>query len=564
MAASDTVAEVQEIAKAFGQRDDMLKRMYRLLRMDDELEQTDMESFVANDPRTLWNMATYLLIPRPPQFKLVRRDGLEFGREFRVPAQHIAEHFNLEWRRVERAHSRRGRNGFFRNFIGLFLMSGWYAIAHGPGNGIPMVDYWNPLTFFPVWSGNDEIGLSRLARRQRLSYEDAVTRARINNWEKPDSPWSGTFGVRFVTEYDLWKTLDPGQYSHTVVIDNKTVKPWTLHSGQIKVEVGIAGGLPDNNLLDDKYPANLGQAVLATNEKVYGSQNRQHTFLQQMIRDTANPRWFEQGTGDPILRPEDMFKRGAIFRGGINDRITPIAMPPIPIEATAGLFNAHNMLQRGGVSDITFGNIQQQISSILMSQAAESAMQLIDPYKGQIETVMTAVTNGWWHDLVDNPATRPEWFSELPDALFEETDIEATYTVKIPGDLQARALMAKHLNSSFRFGFDMIYDTFFPEVTNKAAARAALRADDALNDPSFYLITVIESHRRKAEEARLAGNHERAKLHLQMAELATKKAMGAVGTPASLGEAAGLPPSVAPDVMTGFGGQSAGGGSNGQ
>lgn len=537
------ISEINEIARTYVPRDDYILKTYGLLRMDDDNEQSDMESFVSNDPRTLWNMSTYLLTPRPPQFQLSKRDGSQFGRDLRQWSQRIQDHFVRVWSQQNRKASRQGKNGFTRSLVGSFLSSGWFFVSYGVGSPLPFVDYWSPLSTFPVWS---EYGLSRLARRRQISVSEAIRRADANGWDKPEV----AMGSSQIWEYHLYKSFNEIEFNHTVVMGTKIVKPWTLHSGVIPVVAGIAGGLPGNQDLDREWPKNQGQPVLATNERVYNSQNRQHTFLQQMIRDTANPRWFERSSGQPILRPEDMFRRGAIFRGGVNDDIGPLAVPPIPVEARSSLFDVGNMIQRGGVSDITFGNVQQQVSSVLMSQAAESTAQLLDPYKTQIEFIYTEVTDFWWQDMVNNSSSRPEWMKEAPSELFNDTEITSTYAVKIPGDMQSRILMAKALNSDFKLSIDRVLESLFPEVTNKQAERASQRADVALLDPSFYLMTVIQAHEARARESAQLGNQDTAMLHLEMAQAAREKVKTLVGTPPS-GSAfpqapMGAPPTMAP------------------
>jgi hypothetical protein len=546
MAATDVIQEVTALARSFIGRDDFMKEMYKTLQTTDPHEDEDIESFVSNDPRTLWNMATFLLIPKPPQFTLKRKDGLVFDRNLHPQAQRIQEFFTQEWARQDKKKRMGGKQGFFRSFLGMFLATGWYFVPHEMGDdGTMKVDFWNPLNVFPVWG---EDGLDTLARKQQIRLSVARQRAQDNNWELP----KGQFGTQFIDEFHLFKQIDPNRFSHTVVMGTDWVKPWEMHPGKIPVLAGVAGGLPDNGNLDDSFPRNQGQSVLATNEKVYLNQNRQHSFLQQMVHDTANPRWFEQSTGEPILRPADMFKRGAIFRGGVNDTVQALQVPPIPVEARSSLFDLENMIQRGGVSNLTFGNVQQAVSSVLMSQAAESTMQLIGSYQESTAFVMSVVTDGWWQSMVANPKARPKWMSEFDDEIFKDTEIEGFYSVRIPGDFQARALTAKVLNPDFILPLDMVYDQLMPEITNKAKARADLRADRALLDPSFNLVTVIRAHQAKASEATNLGLRDLAQLHLFAAEAGKQVLTQGTGSPPPQPQPPGpanLPPSLAPGQM---------------
>jgi hypothetical protein len=52
MGATETIAQVNFLADSFAARNTQMKALYKLLRMDDENEHEDMESFVGNDPST--------------------------------------------------------------------------------------------------------------------------------------------------------------------------------------------------------------------------------------------------------------------------------------------------------------------------------------------------------------------------------------------------------------------------------------------------------------------------------------------------------------------------------
>jgi hypothetical protein len=528
MGATETIAQVNFLADSFAARNTQMKALYKLLRMDDENEHEDMESFVGNDPRTLWNMVTHLLIPRPLQFQLRHQDGSAFERPLTAAVQRIEEAFGRYWTEIDRHHARRGRMGFFRNFIGLFAATGWYFVPFETRRGLPWVDFWNPYNVYVMWGEDTEFGIIQLARKRTITYQQALLRARTNGWILPQRPTS--WGMADVTEYQLWTMLTEDTYSFTTVMNLEEVMPSTVFKGRIQVSAGVAGGLPDAGVIDNEFPAHLGEAVLATNMRMYENQNRQQSWIQQMIRDTANPRWFERSSGQPILRPGDMFKRGAVFRGGINDDIRALDTPPIPVEARTSLFDVRNMIQRGGLSDLTFGNIQQVVSSVLISQAAESAVQLIGPFQESIIAVTSDVSNAWLQDMIKNPSLAPSWFKDLPSEVLEDVEIRANYAIQIPGDLQSRVLLAKSINPDFTLQVDTLYDMFFPEVANKSRERSGIRADLAERHPTFQLVTLIGAYDMKAQEADQVGNTEMATLYRALSAQAKQQAMQSVST----------------------------------
>src|SRR3990167_5898525 len=67
--------EVAELSKYWTDRNKAMTRWYEQLRMDDTLAQKNMESFVSNDTRTTWNMATYLLQPKALTHTIVSVTG---------------------------------------------------------------------------------------------------------------------------------------------------------------------------------------------------------------------------------------------------------------------------------------------------------------------------------------------------------------------------------------------------------------------------------------------------------------------------------------------------------
>ncbi|KKK85952.1 hypothetical protein LCGC14_2768120, partial [marine sediment metagenome] len=102
------------------------------------------------------------------------------------------------------------------------------------------------------------------------------------------------------------------------------------------IYVAPVGGLPDMGSLTEgmiptysstlklhtqevsteRWKAELGQSIIATNEHIYRTWNKWWSFSLQLLRDTAQPRIFERSrSGKAIVKPEDVFRRGAIFRG---------------------------------------------------------------------------------------------------------------------------------------------------------------------------------------------------------------------------------------------------------
>src|SRR3990167_8350248 len=90
------------LQKLYADRQSRFEDWYSLLRLDDKLAQTDMESFVGNDPRTTWNMAVYLLQPKPLVVSIETSDGRILTPETADTAKQISQYFNAQWRNIDR------------------------------------------------------------------------------------------------------------------------------------------------------------------------------------------------------------------------------------------------------------------------------------------------------------------------------------------------------------------------------------------------------------------------------------------------------------------------------
>lgn len=522
------------------------KRWYDLLKMIDSLKQEGMESFVGNDPRTTWNMATYLLQPKPLVVKVVTKDGSVLTGEAMDTARLIEQYLSRQWVDVDCKDLLRGRQSWFWSYIGMMVATGGYALSYlADTNGKLVVDYWNPASIFATYSTEDGKGCQVVARVRSLTAEEALRYIQQEGWNPPRGRLQGN-----VVEYQVWRLNEYNQVEHGVSIDSNLVKPFTplLDLVRIPYLVGQVGGLPDDGALDTDYSANMGQSILASNEPVYKNYNRQQTFQQQLLRDTANPRVKVRSTNSRLLEsvPRSWYGRGAFFGLGPNEDIEVIQTPGIPVELTELIFSMRNMLQRGGFSDITFGNVTTRISSLLVSQAAESAMQLLQPFKNAVTMTTSYVTDNWYQAMLSTPSVRPVGVVEIPKEL-EGTKAICNYSIHIPGDLQNRIMLSKQLNPRFEVPVEQIMELLLPEIVNPAEAIARLQGERARNDPAYAAVTLVQAFQEAADRARRVENQQAADFFEQMASIVKQRLTSTptpadkMGAPTNPEEAAGLP-----------------------
>lgn len=528
---SSISGEVTALANFWLDRNKAFTRWYEQLRMDDKLAQPDMESFTGNDSRTTWNMATYLLQPKPLTHSIVTVDGSILSPDVTDIVEIIKLYIKQLWDEIDRQNILAGKQSWFWDFVGLFTATGWYAVTNVMGDK-PVVNYWNPATVFPEFADGQQ-GLTRLGRKRELSDEQARSQARQEGW-KSDYTIRGK-----ITEYQLWKVLD-NQVYHGVDYNSINVKPMTVTGfTKIPVYVGYAGGLPDMGVIDSKYKENIGQSILAINESVYANFNKLQTFLQQLIRDTANPRVFERSTGArPLVKLEEWYKRGAIFRGGPNDAIDIIQMPGIPVELVQHLFQIRNQMQRGSFSDLTFGNILQEVSSIVMSQAANAAEQLLYPYWTAIKSVVTAISNEWYQRLLSDPSTRPDGWPDFDVKKLQDTRVVSSYSIKIPGDLNNRINLAKSLSPRMELPSSTVIEMFLPEISTPKEVEGKLDAERAKLIPEYQKVLLIKAFDAMVLQAQQLGDTETAQLAAivssslkqQLGQATAEQRLGATGS----------------------------------
>jgi hypothetical protein len=275
----------------------------------------------------------------------------------------------------------------------------------------------------------------------------------------------------------------------------------------------------------ERWKAELGQAIVATNENIYRTWNKWWSFSLQLLRDTAQPRIFERSrSGHSIVKPEDVFRRGAIFRGGPDDSVEFIGTPPIPLELRSTQLDLEAMMQRGGVNWSMYGSVAGQVSAYVMSQIAASANQVMKPFHQAIVDALSDMDNDDLEDIKNRGISPYGW--KYPSSLPKNSLVSADYEVEIPGDLVQRATTARMLDPDFRLSYSYVMGKLFPDIGDALQERARVRADKAELHPSNAMIALIQYYRQQAAYLRdKARDVEGAKLYELMADMALQSLM---------------------------------------
>ena len=519
--ASSVMARCKELRQYWTSRNKKMKVWYRLIQQVDELKTDKMESFVGNDARSMYNLVLHMLDVKIPH-RVAEYDTGDFA--LAASAAEVNKFFDTAWDDNERTFRKTGpRQSMSRANIGLMLATGWYSVFSivTDDGSRTFTDIWHPAETFPMW--DIDMGLSEVAHITEMATSRASRLARRNGWKLNAKTGSTT------TIYDYWWAMVDEDFPHTltvwdaVVIGTELVKFEQTRFRKIPIYIAPIGGLPDTGALSggtangtttspDQWKEEIGQSIVATNEHIYRTWNKWWTFSMQLLRDTAQPRIFERSrSGKAIVKPEDVFRRGAIFRGGPDDSVDFIGAPPMPLELRSTQLDLEAMMQRGGVSWAMFGNVTGQMTAYVMSQIAASANQVMRPFHQAIENLYEDIDNDWLNDIRERGVSPYGW--SIPKDLPKDTTVVAKFEVEIPGDLVQRATVARMLDPEFRLSYSYVLQKLFPEIKNPMVERARVRTDQAEMHPSNAVIALIQYYRKQSAYLDKIGDSQSARLY---------------------------------------------------
>ena len=509
MTVEGVIARTNKLKNSWNKRNKKIREWYDILLLKDELKQDGMESVTTNDPRTGYNLGKHLITSSIMSHKV---DDENFDTNEKSATSYIEGYVTKRHTAEEKRYRKMARQSFKGEVAGLMLATGWYSVFSMVTKDRIWSEAWSPYDVYPEF-GPD--GMVEVAHIFPMTPAVANRKVKVEGW-KIRQAFTHNVLLRDYFTFD-----NDGDVAHGIVLGNELVMPMEkvpslTKIGRLPVFMSPVGGLPDRGSISSMYQEHFGEALVATNEDLTKNYNKMLTFSQQLMRDTANPRWYEESGGEtPILREEDLFKRGAIFRGGQGDKVGPLPVPPIPVELRSMMFDYQNMLQRGLFPWAIFGNIQQQMSYLAMANIASAALQVLTPYMDGLRGLFSDI-NDYWYSLIDKNGYRPYGF-EMPENMPKEFSFDVQANIEIPGFMIQKATVSRMLNSNFRLPNSWVMDQMFPEIRDGLKAQATVRAEDAMMDPRAIMVDQIITYKQQAKDLREAGSPDHAALYEKLA-----------------------------------------------
>ncbi len=517
MTARDMITKCGKLRSNWSVRDQKIRDWYDIIFQKDKLAQEGMESVVANDPRTGYNLGKHLLTSSIVSNK-IESEGLT--PEEIASTSYLEDYATKRWIAEEKRHRRIGKQGFNSKIVGYMLATGWYAIFSMVTEDRIWSEIWNPIEVYPEFG--DE-GIIEVANIFSMNPIQSNRKVKMMGWEVRQ-PFTHNTNL-----YNYWGYDDDGDAVNGIVLGSEYVKEpekdvainrliQKLGEPILPVSISPVGGLPDEGSImrNKDWQKNFGEAIVATNEQMELVYNKMLSFIQQSARNAAQARWYEKTSGDTqILTEENTDKWGAIFRLGPNDEIGFIQPPTIPVELRTAMFEYSNMRQRGLFPAVLHGNLQQQLSYLAMANVASSALQVLTPYKEGYEGFRTDVNNYQFNMMKVN-GFRPHGF-KMPENLPEEVDFKVEAEIQIPGYMVQRATIARMLNPNFKLPERWITDRMFPEIKDALESQAEVRKEEAFMHPKAITVDAILAYKEHATRLRDANDAEGARLYEKLA-----------------------------------------------
>ena len=509
-----------------------------------------------NDPQTYFTLAVHLLSAKPVMWNLPwqgypsNAQGDKTDADFQAETDaEVAAYGQAEkaltaiFQMNDRRRGQQGKPPLLRAMsddacrfgaIALFRDS---SIRNGELNWV--IDTLDPREVYPVF---DEWGLYEVVHEFEMGLDDALARATAESWITEDletakvgSPNRPVSDRVKVIDYFIRKFDQKGNafVENVITMNEKLVKSRATVPGALTIPIDfryVNGDAHPDRFRSERF----GLSILEQNSQVYLDHSDFLRNVTVKFRQSLKA-LYEEGTRGAIPRtdPDQFDTEGednnpndvavTAFDSTAGDTgVKPIGVNPV--DPIVGLLEQEfdGQTQRGSVSNLLFGLIDQRLSGFAINSLKEGAIAAV----GQVQIAMDQLlsdTGAWlltdWRDSnsrVTNhiagftPSTgRKEYFppfdasgSDLPKGRLA---VFASTTLAIPSDLVERINMARAANTTGGniLPREIIYDELLPDIVADTQAAIKQIAEEDLNQlPQVALTRFMAAiARRIAKEA---------------------------------------------------------------
>ena len=491
--------ESQKLKSSWSRRDRKFKNWLDLITLKPKRKARPGHGlFVSNDPRTYYNFAGFLLSTSQLTHK-IKRENLDVTQA--EDAANIEQILIDLWDEQDNRQEKRSRLGIRDQMISWLLLFGWISVLALKIDNEFVTEIWSPMNVYPEFS---EDGLLRVAHVYSLSIPQARHKAKKLGWQIPDRELQETALSKNVTISDYWEDIDG--VKHGICVGDSAVVPLkSMKLSRIPIFVQPVGGLSGLKEIDttNEWQEYIGESILAPNETLYDLKNQYLTLTQDWLTDTAQPHIAALTQAEGVVTPENWERPGGIYKLQPGDDIRAVMPPPIPADLKMQQFEIDNEIQRGSVPYAAFGNIQQQMSTYMLSQITAGVRQNLQPYMKAIENVYESINR---------------FFLELED-IGMPGELETSLRLNIASDIMQRAASARTLSPNFQISRDTTAKLLLPEVENMEEEEQKLMRDSVKASSPFGLINLITTLNNQAQVFQEKGDMQTAQLYAQMAQL---------------------------------------------
>lgn len=515
--------DIEKIKSAWSARDSAIKDDRAVLRLTKGKTKEGFEEVVMNEPKVLYDTSVGLLSNNFPKFRLPVK--FEAGQDERMKMNKAERFLQGIYRQLDTRHLNAGKGQWLRE-LAYWVCSGWVVLFAHVSEDKFYADFYDPLTIFPRWSGDE---LVEVVRNTKISYVEALGLLKR---------WDITIDLKEKEEIEVinyWVQREDGAYN-MISFDGTEIKPETREFDKIPIIIGLANGSPERDATD--WTARIGQSILTSNKDMYTQQNRWVSMLTQIVADTAYPPIITQTpTGEGIIGKDDLGS-GVVIPTKEGEKIETLKYAGSPIEVNNLLSMFSGAVQRGGLPYVIYGGLPFELSGFALSQLMGAVQYKISPYVNTMQQVLSRLSTEFVEQFRQHGKTVSLNIKNKTNQFFMEeftrkdipviSYVDVVVSTSAPQDKMQQILMGKQAVSPPRIlSLKTLWETVLPElgIDDSDLELKRITEDETGELPFVKMLKMAEEMRKKSEEAYQRGETESSKVLMAYAQLIINQLM---------------------------------------